>query len=96
MLNLARRHRVLQNPDVLQCGEVWRRRYRTVRLGTPAKLMKNLHSKIGRRVDLLIARVIRYTVLCSESLCYDSMRECDRRNSLADAVLDESKDTVAP
>jgi hypothetical protein len=29
---------------------VWRRSYPTVRLGAPAKL-KNLHSKIGRRVD---------------------------------------------
>jgi hypothetical protein len=41
---------------------VWRRGYPTVRLGAPAK-SKNLHSKIGRHVDL--ARV-RYGTMQSE------------------------------
>ena len=41
-----------------------RRSYRTVRLGAPTKL-KNLHSKIGRRVDF--ARV-RYGTMQSESM----------------------------
>jgi hypothetical protein len=42
---------------------VWFRRYRTVRLGAHAKL-RNLHSRIGRRVDL--ARV-KYGTTCMQS-----------------------------
>jgi hypothetical protein len=44
------------------CGGLRRRRYRTVRLGAPAKFII-LHSKIGRRVDF--ARV-RYGTMQSE------------------------------
>jgi hypothetical protein len=63
-LFLGQSHLDLQNPGVCDCGEVRCISYRTVRLGTPAKL-KNLHGTIGRRVDL--ARV-RYGTMQSESM----------------------------
>jgi hypothetical protein len=62
MLVLGPSHRVLQNSRVRQCGGLRRRRYRTVRLGAPAKFII-LHRKIGRRVDF--ARV-RYGTMQSE------------------------------
>jgi hypothetical protein len=56
----------LQYSGGCQWGEVGWKSYRTVRLGAPAKL-KNLHSKIGRRVDF--ARVRYGTMQRSLSLC---------------------------
>ena len=64
MLKLGEDRHELQDTGVLQCGAVWRRSYRTVRLGVPAKFII-LHSKIGRRVDF--ARV-RYGTMQSESM----------------------------
>ena len=64
MLKLGDDRHELQDTGVLQWGAVGRRSYRTVRLGAPANL-KNLYSKIGRRVDF--ARV-RYGTMHSESI----------------------------
>jgi hypothetical protein len=43
---------------------MWVKRYRTVRLGAPAKYII-LHSKIGRRVDFTR---VRYGTMQSESM----------------------------
>jgi hypothetical protein len=51
MLKLDWKRHELQHPGVLQWRGPVRKSYPTVRLGAHAKL-KNLHSKIGRRVDL--------------------------------------------
>ena len=59
MLKLDWKRHELQHPGVLQWGAVGRKSYSTVRLGAPAKL-KYLHSKIGRRVDLVYLARVRY------------------------------------
>ena len=64
MLKLGEDRHELQYPGGCDCGEVRCKSYPTVRLGAPVKL-KNLNSKIGRRVDL--ARV-RYGTMQSESM----------------------------
>jgi hypothetical protein len=58
--------------------------YRTVRLGVPAKL-KNLHSKIGRRVDF--ARV-GYETTCMQS---EPMRKKLRHSARAHAHIDRTR-----
>ncbi len=62
MLRIVELDRGEAKSSIWQRGIVGHRRYPTVRLGAPAKL-KNLHSKIGRRVDF--ARV-RYGTMQSE------------------------------